>query len=157
MIIAGLCLLTMGWLAPNYIPSFFGTVADIVGAMGRTFPGFMENLVLCIYAVHLSQAAQCLYVCHTLGLDTSTSLSWFVQTLGFGMFALRFLIWPRNIHGNSQKTITQEKRDIDAQLNCYICGAISHTMDNCISYKWCEEMRTVLKYRGRCDQCLIHI
>ena len=29
LIIAGLCLLTMGWLAPDYIPSFLGKIAEL--------------------------------------------------------------------------------------------------------------------------------
>ena len=161
-------MITLGWLAPDYIPSnFFGTLADIIGIIGKTFPGVMKNLVLCVYAIHLSQAVLCLYICHTLDLDPPTSFAWFVQTLGLGMFALRFLIWPRTDHTCSQKTknqdqtVTREKEDhnpmaerldIDVETNCYICGVITHTLENCISYKWGEEMRVVLRYRGRCDQ-----
>ena len=71
--------------------------------IGKGFPGFMKNLVLCVYAVHMSQALLCLYICHQLNLNLPTSVAWFVQTLGLGMFALRFLIWPITDHTPSQE------------------------------------------------------
>ena len=118
LVTIGLYLITMGWLAPNYISSnLFGTLADIIGMISKGFPGFMKNLVLCVYPIHISQALFCLYICHQLNLNLPTSVAWFVQTLGLGMFALRFLIWPITDHTPSQEqkhqgqTTSQKKKD----------------------------------------------
>ncbi|CAL4160388.1 unnamed protein product, partial [Meganyctiphanes norvegica] len=95
LVAVGMYLITMAWLSPDKIPtSLFGPAADLAIKLGKDFPNFTRQFVLCVYAIHFAEAAVCLYVCHQLKLNLPTTIAWFLQTLGLGMFALRFLIWP---------------------------------------------------------------
>jgi len=93
---AGLYLTMMAWLDPKGIsPTIFGRVAEFATWVGTENNNLMRQLALSTIAIHCFEAIVALYMCQKLDLTSTVTCCWMIQTLGLGMFSLRFLIWPR--------------------------------------------------------------
>ncbi|KAK7080299.1 hypothetical protein SK128_016096 [Halocaridina rubra] len=95
VIAVGMYLLLMAWLDPkNISTTYFGRVAEYVTWLGTENNRLMKQIFLIASAVHLCEAMVAVYMCHKKGIGNWAMTAWALQTTLFGIFSLRYLIWP---------------------------------------------------------------
>ncbi|CAG0919474.1 unnamed protein product [Notodromas monacha] len=80
-------------MTPADIPSFL-PLADAASYLGEAANPFMGAMFLGSMFLHLAEAGVAYVMSRSYGLDYETSFAWMLQTLGYGMFSLQYLLFP---------------------------------------------------------------
>lgn len=89
----GLVMNFLSWATPFDIPRFL-PLADAATYLGEAANPFMGFMFVGSMLLHLAEAGVAYALSRSYGLDYETSFAWFLQTMGFGMFSLQYLLFP---------------------------------------------------------------
>lgn len=96
--LAFLYLMTMAWVWPDGVSTkMFGQISDLVNYIGTNYNKQMEIAVIATGVAHAVEGLVALIMCYRHNLKKTVTLLWFIQTLIFGFFSLRYLLWPQYI------------------------------------------------------------
>lgn len=73
--------------------------------------------ILVIAALHLLEALVAVYKCQKLRLNLMPTVGWVLQTVLFGIFSLRMLLWPQKPAPQQQQQQQQSKANNAGKQN----------------------------------------
>jgi len=92
------------WLNPGWVPEqYFGPVSRWIQSAHRSYSDNARQGLIAIPVIHSLECMVALRRCLKLGINSSTTVVWLLQTLLFGIGSLKYLLWPQEDTVSSKK------------------------------------------------------